>query len=292
MTEAAAVSSKLTVARGERAATLYPWSTRDSITRLNPLLPIALRSADWQQAIALLKTANPPGSQPNLQLLNSALTQFADGMLSLNEKDVDSAGKHSTELDAQLWQTSQKVDAQNASDNAKPKPDASAPKNEAEPVDPNLPNLLKNLAIMSLELRAAISVETGNTAEAETLYSQARHEEQDLGYREPPAFIQPVAEQEAAFLTATGQSAEAEKAWKKALEDRPNSGFPLYGLAELAERSGRASQATVAYGKFLEAWKSADPELAQIQHAHQWLADHPDRALAANSGAVPVDIAR
>jgi tetratricopeptide (TPR) repeat protein len=292
MAEAAAVSSKLTVARGERAATLYPWSTRDSITRLNPLLPIALRSADWQQTIDLLKTAHPPASQPNLQILNTALTEFARGMLSLNEKDLDTARKHSIELDAQLWRTSQKVDEQETRDHALPKPEASAPKNEAEPTDPNLPNLLKNMAIMSLELRAAIFIEAGNTAEAEALYGQARHEEQELGYREPPAFIQPVAEQEAAVLTAAGQPVEAAKAWKKALEDRPNSGFPLYGLAELAERSRDTSQATAAYSKFVDSWKSADPELPQVQHAHQWLAAHPDRALASDAGSPPIRLTR
>lgn len=290
MAEAAAVSSKLTAARGARAATLYPWSTRDSITRLNPLLPIALRSADWQQTVALLKTANPPASQPNLQILNTALSEFAHGMLSLNEKDMEAAKKHSTALDAQLWRTSQQVDEQSASDNAKPKSDASAPKNETVPTDPNLPNLLKNLAVMSLELRAAISIESGDVTGAEVLYTQARREEQELGYREPPAFIQPVAEQEAAFLTSASKAAEAERAWKKALEDRPNSGFPLYGLAELAERSGNTSQATTAYSKFVYAWKSADPELPQMQHAHQWLAAHPDRALATTT--IPNSTAR
>lgn len=292
MAEAAAVSSKLTMARGERASTLYPWSTRDSITRLNPLLPVALRNADWQQAITLMKTASPPASQPNLKLLGAALTEFARGMQSLNEKDIDAARKHSTELDAQLWRTSQKVADQTARDDAKPKPDASAPKNETEPIDPNLPNLLKNLAIMSLELRAAISIQTGDIADAVALYSNARREEQELGYREPPAFIQPVAEQQAAFLTAAGQAAEAEKAWREALEDRPNSGYPLYGLAELAERSGNTSLATAAYSKFVDAWRSADPELPQVQHAHQWLTAHPDRAMANAADAPPARISQ
>ena len=57
------------VARGARASTLYPWSTRDSITRLNPLLPIALRSGDWARVESLVAAAKPPASLPNLQSL-------------------------------------------------------------------------------------------------------------------------------------------------------------------------------------------------------------------------------
>ena len=45
--EAAKVSAKLGKARGHLEDTLYPWSPRDAIARLNPALPVALRTADW-----------------------------------------------------------------------------------------------------------------------------------------------------------------------------------------------------------------------------------------------------
>jgi tetratricopeptide (TPR) repeat protein len=279
MTDAAQVSGKLIDARGARASTLYPWSTRDSITRLNPLLPIALRTGDWPHVESLLATAAPAASLPNLQLLATSLTAFAQGMQSVNQNDLESAQKHSTELDAQLWRISQQVDQEEALKKAKPKEPAK-PANQAQPTDQSLPTMLKNLSIMSLELRAAILIPNGKIPEAKALFEQARREEQELGYHEPPAFIQPVAEQEAEFLSAANQKAEAEKAWKQALDDRPKSGFPLYGLAVLAEQSGDTAKTSAAYNDFLTAWKTADPQLPQIQHAQQWMMAHPNQALA------------
>ncbi len=295
MTQAAATSAKLVDARGARASTLYPWSTRDSITRLNTLLPIALRSGDWLQVESLVAAAKPPASLPNLQSLATALAAFAQGMESLSGKDLEAAQRYSAELDAQLWRLSQQLDQQEADEKAKNKekskepgkPENSRPENTVQPVDPNLSATLKNLAILSLELRAATLVVSGKIPEAEALFAQARREEVDLGYREPPAFIQPVAELEAEYLTAADQRAEAEKAWKQALEDRPNSGFPLYGLAQLAEQSGDTAKTSAAYTQFLAAWKSADAEMPQIRHAQQWIIAHPNQALASVEHRTP-----
>src|SRR4029077_8072956 len=45
--EATTLSVKLKDARGELENTLYPWSPRDAMSRLDPRLPVALRAADW-----------------------------------------------------------------------------------------------------------------------------------------------------------------------------------------------------------------------------------------------------
>jgi tetratricopeptide (TPR) repeat protein len=283
--KAGEVSTKLINARGTRAATLYPWSTRDSISRLNPELPVALRNGDWPRVQTLLADAHPPATLPNLQALATALTTFAKGMASISQKHVEAAQQHSIELDAQLWHISQQLDQQQAAAKSKPKDDnaSATPTNQVTPTDQNLEMMLKNLAIMSLELRGAILIPSGKVPEAEALFAQARKAEFDLGYREPPAFVQPVAELEAEYLTAAKQTAEAEKAWKQALADRPNSGYPLYGLAILSEQSSDANKTTAAYSQFLHAWKTADPQLPQIQHAQQWMMAHPDKALASAS---------
>jgi tetratricopeptide (TPR) repeat protein len=293
ITQAAEVSAKLTSARGARAATLYPWSTRDAITRLNPLLPIALREGNWHAVQQEALTASVPAQFPNLQVLATSLVAFARGMKCVDDKDLNAAQKHSAELDAQLWRASQQLNVQNEAD--KKKTDASAkpadarPANEVAPTDPNLDAMLKNLAILSLELRAAILIPNGKIPEAEALFTQARKQETDLGYREPPAFIMPVAEQEAELLAASGQTDAAAKAWQKALEDRPNSGFPLYGLARIAEKSGDLSKTTDAYTKFLMAWKNADSNLPEVEEAKAWLAAHPNTAMAF-SRAVPAHL--
>ena len=52
---AIAVSEKLKGARGQLEDTLYPWSPRDSMARLDARLPVALRTADWAGALAMLK---------------------------------------------------------------------------------------------------------------------------------------------------------------------------------------------------------------------------------------------
>jgi predicted Zn-dependent protease len=272
--QAAVTSAKLTGARGTRAASLYPWSTRDSITRLNPLLPIALRTGNWPRVESLAATSKPQPEFPNLQILASSLVAFSRGMQSLDRKDKTSAQAQSAELDAQLWRLSQKVDNEGALAKGKLEAAQKAPANQTQPTDQVDSAMLKNLAILSLELRAAILIPDGKIPEAESLFTQARREEFDLGYHEPPAFIRPVAEQEAALLLAAGKTAESEKAWKQALEDRPNSGFPLYGLAEVAEQSNDSSKTQKAYTDFLAAWKSADQSLPEIQHAHQWLSVH------------------
>jgi Tfp pilus assembly protein PilF len=143
--------------------------------------------------------------------------------------------------------------------------------------------MLKHLSILSLELRSAILVANGKVPEALTLLTQARKDEVDLGYHEPPAFIQPVAEFEAGLLMKAGQKTEAEKAWKQALEDRPNSGYPLFGLAEMAAGSGDLAKARIAYEQFLAAWKNADLNLPQVEAARQWMMDHPATALASDA---------
>jgi tetratricopeptide (TPR) repeat protein len=229
-------------------------------------------------------TAQVPAQFPNLQILATSLTAFAQGMKSLDEKDLDAAQKHSTELDAQLWRATQKLNEQSEADKKKSdKPADAKPANQVAPTDPNLDAMVKNLAILSLELRAAILIPSGKIPEAEALFTQARKQETDLGYREPPAFIMPVAEQEAELLTAAGQTESAAKAWQKALEDRPNSGFPLYGLAKIAEKSGDVSKTTDAYTKFVTAWKNADLNSPKIEEAKAWLAAHPSTALASSS---------
>jgi hypothetical protein len=140
MTQAAQVSSHLIEARGTRASTLYPWSTRDSITRLNPLLPIALRTGDWPHVESLLATANPPATLPNLQSLATALTAFAQGMQSLSRKDLEAAQKHSAELDAQLWRISQQIDQQSAQQAAEEKAKDQKPKDPAKPANETQPH--------------------------------------------------------------------------------------------------------------------------------------------------------
>jgi tetratricopeptide (TPR) repeat protein len=276
--EAAEVSAKLGKARGHLEDTLYPWSPRDAIARLNPALPAALRTADWPRVVQLVKAATVSETMPHMEFLANGLSQFAEGMQSVEAHEADAAERHSLLLDASLWRVSQLVKDQEAREKK-----AAAPKgNQSMSPDPLPEPLLKMLSIMSLELRASKLAMQDNVPEAQKLFAVALREEKELGYREPPFYIRPVAESEAAAMMTAGKWADAEAAYQKALVERPNSGFALYGVARVREKMQDAGATSAAYRQFLSAWKTADPGLPEMQHAHQWLSQHPGPA---NSGS-------
>jgi tetratricopeptide (TPR) repeat protein len=274
--EATTLSAKLSKARGELENTLYPWSTRDAISRLDPRLPVALRAADWKSATQFLQSSNPPDTLPNLQFLKRQLSSFAEGMQALDDRSLSQAETASAAFDAEL----QKANANFKEQQAKNKKQKNTNNSDASP--PKLPvmpdvytkPLLSNLSIMSLELRAAVLVEKKQNADAKKLFAQSAKEEKDLGYHEPPAYVRPAAEAEAAAFLSASDWSSAQSAYKQALADRPRSGFPLYGIALAAEKSGDASAAAAAYNDFLSAWKSADPNLPQLTHARAYVAAH------------------
>ncbi len=280
--EATTLSVKLGNARGELENTLYPWSTRDAISRLDPRLPVALRAADWKSASQLLHSSNPPGYLPNLQFLERQLTGFVEGMQALDEHSLSTAESASAAFDAELQKASSRFKEEQAREKKqknRTNSDAAPPKLPLMP-DVYTKPLLSNLSIMSLELRATLLVEKEQNAKAKELFAQAAKEEKDLGYHEPPAYVRPVAESEAAAFLAASNWTEAMSAYKEALLDRPRSGFPLYGIALASEKAGDTKAATTAYADFLSAWKSADPHLPQLIHARDYVAAHA--AVAAN----------
>ncbi len=104
-----------------------------------------------------------------------------------------------------------------------------------QPTMPILPDalsepILKSLKIESMELQAGVLVAQHKRRAAKKLYANAEKQEKKLGYHEPPFYIRPVAETEAAALLKTKDYKDAEAAYQAALVARPNSGFGLYGL--------------------------------------------------------------
>jgi tetratricopeptide (TPR) repeat protein len=278
--EATALSAQLKGARGELENTLYPWSPRDATSRLEPRLPVALRSADWNMVLELSKSADAPSSLPNLQFLLHQLTQFAIGMRALDQHDQVGAEAASAAFDAELWRISNRLKDE-ADQKAKEKENNKDEK-AADSVPPKLqimpdalPDpLVSNLSIMSLELRAGLLLAKKLNDDAKKLYAQAAREEKGLGYHEPPACIRPVHETEAAAFLASSDWVKAKAAYEEALIDRPHSGFSLYGIAIATEQSGDVAAAKAAYAEFLTAWKSADSGLPQLAHARSYLAAH------------------
>ncbi|HTX39099.1 MAG TPA: hypothetical protein VME43_28945 [Bryobacteraceae bacterium] len=273
--KATELSMKLSSARGVLESTLYIYSTRDSISRLDPRLPVALRTADWARVLELLKGSPPPADRPTLDFLAQQLAGFAAGMQAIEKHDLPRAEELSSQFDAELQRMSEQVESsQGMQTTAMQKAPSGPPK---LPVLPDaLPQpLLSSLSVMSLELRGSLLALERKSDEAKSLFAKAAQGEKDLGYREPPGYIRPVGETEGAAMMALGQWADASAAYESALRERPRSGWALYGIAMSSEESGDSTAAAKEYTDFLMAWKDADPNLAQLEHARRYIAGHP-----------------
>ncbi|MGA9719224.1 MAG: tetratricopeptide repeat protein [Acidobacteriaceae bacterium] len=267
MQEATALSAKISGARGEFGPTLYTQSPRDGMSRIDPLLPVALRTGDWDAILGMLKDSKPDAKLENLQFLSGQLKEFATGMQAAQAGDVVTSQAASDRLDADLWRLSQRVhDAPPEKKAAVTAPAMAVVMPDAKPGP-----LLNNLSVMSLELRATILAAQKKLPDAKALFDQAAHEEKKYGYREPPAFVRSARETEGAVLLRAGDAAGAHDAYAKALEDRPNSGFSLYGMAQASEAAGNTAVAREEYTKFLAAWKNSDAGRPEVSHARAWL---------------------
>jgi tetratricopeptide (TPR) repeat protein len=253
------LSSKITGAHGKLPSSIYSAVSRDSISRLHPQLPVALRLGDWAQVKALLAETLPPASLPNLVFLANELKLFADGMLAAQARDAAKAEA--------AWR---KLDANITAEKESPHPNPKIPARQVQVMpDAYISPILSMLGVMSLELRASVLVAQGRIPEAHDMFLKAEAAEINLGYREPPSYIRPVAETEGSAMLAMGRWADGRAAWERALAIRPRSGFALYGIALADERAGKTEAAAKAYGEFLSAWKDADPDLPQVLHARE-----------------------
>jgi tetratricopeptide (TPR) repeat protein len=265
--QATKLSGKLSGARGELTETLYVRSPRDGYARLDPKLPVALRTGDWPEVLKMLDTAKPADKLENLKFLAGQLKEFATGMQAVQMGDLAAAQNASVKLDVELWHMSQRL-----KDTPKKKKEMpTTPAMSAVMPDAQAGPLLSSLSIMSLELRAAILAEQKRLPEAKALFAQAAQEEKALGYREPPTYIRPVGEAEGSALMRAGDYSDAHRAYQAALVERPRSGFPLFGMARSSEAAGDEAIAAKEYAKFAEAWKQGNPDLPQMTHARGFL---------------------
>jgi tetratricopeptide (TPR) repeat protein len=156
-------------ARGHLEDTLYPWSPRDAIARLNPALPVALRTADWERVVQLVNAANLSQDMPHMEFLAGGLSQFALG----NAVGGSSRTRCSR---APLGVARCQPVAHVAADKrpgGEGKEGRCANGNQSMSPDPLPQPLLKMLSIMSLELRASMLATQDNVPEAEKLFARA-----------------------------------------------------------------------------------------------------------------------
>jgi tetratricopeptide (TPR) repeat protein len=260
-TRAVALSAKLSGAHGELESSLYTYLVRDAISRINPRLPIALRTANWKQTLHLLQSRTHDAGLPHLNFLALQLSRFARAMRAAKHNQLANAQTLCDKITADLDRASHE-------DNEVQPP----PKRKLQVLpDALLSPIVQTLSVMSLELRASIAARQNRMHEAEQLFAEAQRHETALGYHEPPSYIRPVGETEGAVMLSIGNWSAARSAYQRALGERPHSGLALYGLALAAEKSGDATAAGKTYREFLTAWKDADPELPQLTHARKAL---------------------
>jgi tetratricopeptide (TPR) repeat protein len=235
---------------------------------------VALRTADWVQVSELSKESAQPAGHPNLAFLARQLADFAVGMRAVEVHDLAKAEESSVRFEAELWRMSQ-VSKNLSMTRAmiESNPAARPPKLQLR-ADALFEPLLSSLSVMSLELRASLLTAQGQVAEAKNLFSQAAQAEKALGYHEPPNYIRPVGETEEASMMAIGAWTAAKTFYEEALMEMPQTGFVLYGIAMCSEKADDLQVAAKQYTDFLAAWKDADPNLAQVTHARDYLAGH------------------
>ena len=80
---------------------------------------------------------------------------------------------------------------------------------------------------------------------------------------------------------------QAREAFKKALGERPHSGFALYGIALSWDKQGKSEEAVRAYREFLDAWAYADRDLPPVKAAEAYLGSGADEDVRGRPGGLP-----
>jgi tetratricopeptide (TPR) repeat protein len=198
-------------------------------------------------------------------------------MRALDRNELAEAQAASARMDAGLWRLQQEqAELSKAPGQVKADATVKTDKKDTAPMVPVMPDampgpLISSLSVASLELRASVLAVQGKLEAAKKLYASAAKEEKGLGYHEPPFYVRPVGETEAAILLQVKDYSGAKSAYEAALVERPGSGFGLYGLAKVKELSGDIEGARVGYQTFLKAWPTADANLPEVTHAREIL---------------------
>ena len=262
VTEAAEMSAKLTAAHGHAGPTLYRQVARDGLSRLDVRLPVFLRAGAWRVATSALEKSAPDPELKNLTALRSSMLAYTKGMLALEDGDVQTAAKMADDLDASV--KGLPVEKMNGMPAAATAMSPTAKDAIAGP-------LHNFLDVAAMELRASVLLAQGRGVESDAMFTKAADAERALGYREPPTYIRPVGETRGDALMRAKRYDEAKAAYEAALKERPNSGFPLFGIAQADEASKRISETTTDYARLLQVWQQADPDLPQLKVARAWM---------------------
>ncbi len=127
---------------------------------------------------------------------------------------------------------------------------------------PPIPDLAQTtrdfLDVSNLFIKAEIALQKEDWERAARLLEAAAILEDDLGYGEPPMWLQPVRHTLGAVYLEAGQPANAERAYREDLAKWPENGWSLFGLSRALEAQGRTEEAASIRERFDTVWANAD----------------------------------
>jgi tetratricopeptide (TPR) repeat protein len=210
---------------------------------------LAIRFANWDDAIEHPMEFGVPDEKVSVwaRAYRDGLIAYARGMKAAETDQLSEGEEDSIRLDALLWRLSQ----EQITDRDKA----------------GRERVLKILGTASLELRGNLASHKGEYEEARRLLEGADRKEVEIGYAEPPQYSRPAMEVLGSACIRAGKFDEARGAFRKALSERPHSGFALYGIALSWDKQGKSEEAVRAYREFLDAWAHADRDLPPVKAA-------------------------
>ena len=116
-------------------------------------------------------------------------------------------------------------------------------------------------AIADHMLAGEIAWAKDDVAGAVSELQQAIALEDQLAYMEPPEWALPVRHALGAILLSAGRAEEAEAVYRADLQNWPDNGWSLHGLADCLEARGDTAGAAEARARFDKAWAQADVQI-------------------------------
>jgi tetratricopeptide (TPR) repeat protein len=114
------------------------------------------------------------------------------------------------------------------------------------------------LNVSDLFIAGEIALQRGQWDEAIDLLEQAATAEDELGYGEPPMYLQPVRHTLGAVYLKAGRPADAERVYRADLAIWRGNGWSLFGLTRALEEQGKVEEALAARQEFERVWAGAD----------------------------------
>ena len=108
---------------------------------------------------------------------------------------------------------------------------------------------------------AEIALQQEQWDQAIALLVEAIGYEDEMGYGEPPRWVQPVRHTLGAVYMKAQRYADAERVYREDLAKWPGNGWSLFGLASALDAQGQTEEAAITRAAFEQAWRGADHPL-------------------------------